>query len=257
MEYIRIEKSERIANLILARPEKRNALNQEMVTELKSALTELANDTDCRAVIIKSDGQAFCAGADLQFLQNLQNFTFDDNYHDSSHLAGLFEMMYRFPKYLITQVEGPALAGGCGLATLGDFCFSTPEATFGYTEARIGFVPAIVMIFLLRKLGDQKARELMLTADILDARKAIEAGLIYQVDSSQKIDETVRQFALKMISRNSAESVRRTKEMLVELPSMDIKTALDYAARMNATARESADCKKGIAAFLNKQKPQW
>lgn len=243
--------------IALNRPEKKNALNEVMVSELHQALKLASEDQDCRAVVIKGGNGVFCAGADLQYLQKLQDYSFDENVEDSMSLAGLFHTMYTFPKLLITQVEGPALAGGCGLATIGDFCFATPDSTFGYTEARIGFIPAIVMIFLIRKVGDQRARELMLTADIIDANKAQHYGLVYEVVEQGAVDDRVAEFIQQIISRNSAQSLRAIKEMMAEIQNMNLDDALNYAGIMNAKTRETDDCKKGIAAFLNKEKPEW
>ena len=258
MKYIQLSNPiDRCVAITLNRPEKRNALNREMVDELKAALQELSADKQCRIILIKGNREAFCAGADLQYIQDLQSFTREQNQEDSSNLAELFKLIYTHPKMIVTQVEGPALAGGCGLATVADFCFATPESSFGYTESRIGFVPAIVMIFLIRKLGDQKARELVLSGDIIDGTTAANMGLVQRICAAEEIDDNVSSFIEKMIQRNSGESIRLIKEMMAKIPELPLDAALNYAADMNAEARESADCKHGIASFLNKERPKW
>jgi methylglutaconyl-CoA hydratase len=207
--------------------------------------------------VLRSAAEVFCAGADLGYLQQLQSNTFEENYQDSSHLADLFELIYMGPKVVIAQIEGHAIAGGCGLATVCDFSFSIPEAQFAYTEVKIGFIPAIVMVFLLRKIGEGKARTLLLTGKSIDAQKAQEMGLINEVVTKEHIGEKVLALAQQLISQNSGESMRLVKQMIAAVPSMEIKHALDYASRMNAEARATKDCQTGIAAFLNKEKINW
>jgi methylglutaconyl-CoA hydratase len=154
-------------------------------------------------------------------------------------------------------VEGAAFAGGCGLATICDFCFADHNAKFAYTEVKIGFIPAIVMVFLLRMVGEKTARKILLTGDVFDAEKAMEYGIISGIIDPKIIEEEVHQFALKLCRTTSAQSIASTKEMLAKVPELSLSEAIDYAANMNASARASADCKKGISAFLNKEKLSW
>ncbi|MFN3840934.1 MAG: enoyl-CoA hydratase/isomerase family protein, partial [Cyclobacteriaceae bacterium] len=161
--------SNRIALITLNRPEKRNALNAELVKELTDCLEETGRDDRVKVIILKSAGEAFCAGADLAYLQQLKRNSLEENLSDSNNLKTLYTRIYTLTKPVIAQVQGPALAGGCGLATVCDFCFSVPEATFGYTEVKIGFIPALVMVFLIRKIGDGKARELLLSGNLISA----------------------------------------------------------------------------------------
>jgi methylglutaconyl-CoA hydratase len=251
------EVKERVGYITLNRPEKRNALSFEFVNEIKSVLSRAEADPDCKVIVLQAAGEAFCAGADLGYLQQLQQNTYEENLADSRNLAELFRMIYLSPKVVISLVNGPALAGGCGLATVCDFCFATPSSTFGYTEVKIGFVPAIVMVFLVRKFGEQKSKELLLTGDIIPAEKAFEMGLVnYLVDASA-IGDTVEKFAQKLCKTASAQSLSFVKEMLGKIQHMNLDEGLDYAAGMNANARQTADCKRGIAAFLNKEKLTW
>ena len=157
MNFIKTEQDDRVLYLILNRPEKRNALNFELVAELKDALFQASEDESVKVIIIKGAGDAFCAGADLAYIKQLQKNTFEENLKDSDHLKELFYQIYTHNKIIISQVDGFAIAGGAGLATVCDFCFATPESTFGYSEVKIGFVPAIVMVFLLRKIGETRA----------------------------------------------------------------------------------------------------
>lgn len=247
----------RIGYITLNRPEKRNALNEEMVDSIKVALSMFEKDEAVKVVVLRSGGKAFCAGADLAYLQQLQQNSFEDNLADSRNLKELFQKIYTYPKIVIAQVQGHALAGGCGLATVCDFSFAIPEAKFGYTEVKIGFIPAIVLVFLLRKIGEGKAKQLLLSGETITAGEAREMGLINWIVEESNLSASVEEFAQKLIAQNSGEAMALTKEMIGRVQDRDIADALEYAASMNAKARGSEDCQRGIAAFLNKQPIQW
>lgn len=257
MKLVSFHTQNQIGYITLNRPEKRNALNSEMVTELKEAFKQASDDDSCKVIVLKAEGAAFSAGADLAYLQQLQENSYEENYADSSHLKGLFEQIYWHDKVVIAQVEGHAIAGGCGLATVCDFVFSVPEASFGYTEVKIGFIPAIVMFFLLRKVDEKTAKELLLTGKLFSAEKALNYGLLNEVVTADDMEEHVNKFAGKLVAQCSGQSLRITKLMIAEIQSMEGKEALDYAAQMNAKARGNEDCKKGISAFLQKEKIDW
>jgi methylglutaconyl-CoA hydratase len=165
--------------------------------------------------------------------------------------------LYHFPKITIAQVEGPALAGGCGLAGLCDFCFATPNSQFGYTEVKIGFIPAIVSVFLTRKIGENLAKQLLLTGNIISAEEAFQMHLITKVIDANTIAEEVQSFSQKILKSVSGESIALTKELMASFPGNSINEQLEMAATFNAKARATADCKKGISAFLNKEKLTW
>jgi methylglutaconyl-CoA hydratase len=254
---VQYEVKDRVGYITLNRPEKRNALSYEMVSEIKLAFMNAEADKECKVIVIKGSGEAFCAGADLAYLQQLQTNTFDENLADSRHLMELFQFIYHSNKVVISQINGPALAGGCGLASVCDFSFATPESTFGYTEVKIGFVPAIVMVFLVRKVAEKNAREMLLTGDVFKADKALQYGLINYIVEPDELDDVVYKFAQKLCKQTSIQSVELIKEMLANVQSMDVNEALEYAAQTNAKARATDDCKRGIAAFLNKEKLSW
>jgi methylglutaconyl-CoA hydratase len=243
--------------LTLNRPEKRNALNPALVEALTQSLRRSIEDDATKIILLKANGSAFCAGADLEYIQQLQEFSYEENLQDSKRLANLFELIYTSPKVVVSLVNGPALAGGCGLATIADFCFATPDSIFGYTEARIGFIPALVKVFLLRKIGEGKARGILLTAEIFKAQRALDLGLIHQVVAPEEIEASAYQFCTDLIQQNSAMSMAAIKQMFAELPKATLQEGLQYATTLNAKMRESEDCKKGIQSFLNKEKPSW
>lgn len=251
------EVTDRIGYITLNRPDKRNALSYEMVDELKKVFKQAFSDSNCKVVVLKANGEAFCSGADLLSLQKLQTNSYDENLSDSKHLMELFKLIYKGPKVVISMVQGAAFAGGCGLASICDFTFATQNAKFAYTEVRIGFIPAIVMVFLIRKIGENNAKKLLLTGKVIETTEALDMGLITHFSDEELIEEEVHAFATQLCKQNSEQSMQLTKQMLAEIPEMTLDNALEYAARANAAARASADCQRGIAAFLNKEKLIW
>ncbi|MFN8277722.1 MAG: enoyl-CoA hydratase-related protein [Chitinophagales bacterium] len=257
MHFINTSVDQRIGYITLNRPEQRNALSGALVKELQTAFSEMEQDDRVKVIVLRANGPVFSAGADLAYLTQLQQNSFDENYADSSSLAHLFRSIYEHKKVVIAQVQGHAIAGGCGLATIADFTFAVPEAQFGYTEVKIGFIPALVSIFLTRKIGEGKARDLLLSGRLISAGEALNMGLITKVIETNALDVAVQQFALELCATTSALSLQLTKELLAKVNDLPLGEALDYAAKQNAHCRASADCKKGIAAFLSKEKITW
>ncbi len=257
MKLIDYSVIDRIGFITLNRPEKRNALSFELVAELKGTLDRAEQDEQVKVIVLKANGEAFCAGADLGYLQKLQNFSYEENLEDSRHLKNLFYHIYTSNKVVIAQVQGHALAGGCGLATVCDFVFAVPEAKFGYTEVKIGFIPAIVLVFLIRKIGEQKARHLLLSGELISGDALVHYGLVNRIIEKEKLEGAVIDFANKLVKNNSGQSMGITKKMIGEVQLMNLEEALEYAAEMNANVRASDDCKKGIQAFLNKEDLSW
>jgi methylglutaconyl-CoA hydratase len=248
---------DRIGFVILNRPEKRNALSPELIVGLDQALEELAQNPEVKVVILQAEGKAFCAGADLDYIQHMQHFSLEENLADSHRLKALFSKIYEFPKVVIAQIQGHALAGGCGLVTVCDFAFASPAALFGYTEVKIGFVPALVSVFLAEQIGQAKTAELLLSGELISAAKACALGLVTEVVDPEFLEKRTLEFAQKLVSENSAFSMQETKRLLRSLGQKSRNEALDRAAEANAHARGQEDCVKGIAAFLSKNKPSW
>ena len=256
-KYITLAINNRVGVITLNRPEKRNALSSELISELKTAFERYENDSQVSVIVLKANGPSFCAGADIADLQKLQNYSFEENRTDSNHLKELFLTIYTLKKVVIAQVQGHALAGGCGLVTVCDFAFSVPDAKFGFPEVRIGFIPAIVMIFLLRKVGEAKAKHLLISGNNFSAEQARETGLVYEIVGTDALESHVMDFAKRLIESNSSQAMMLTKQMLTKLHSMSLLESLAIAADMNARARETEDFKRGIQSFLNKEKPSW
>jgi methylglutaconyl-CoA hydratase len=239
----------------LNRPERRNAMNPEMQLELIAAMEDAAVSS-CRVVVFRGAGDAFCAGLDLSALQTMNDKTAADHRTDAQRIATLFRTLYELPRPTIAAVHGAAIAGGTGVATICDFTLAVPSAKFGYTEARIGFVPAIVSAFLALQIGDKRSRDLLLTGRLFDAGEAYRLGLVNEVVDADALDQRVLELA-QTLAANSPESLAATKRLLAAQNKAWLDAAITQALEANAKARETADFKEGIAAFLEKRKPVW
>ena len=244
-----------VATITLTRPEKRNAISTQMIEELLAALTEIEH-TAARAVIITGSGSAFCSGMDLDALKNLAQQSPTQNLEDSRRMAKMFRRLWSYPKPLIAAVNGAAIAGGCGIATLCDFTIAVPEAKFGYTEVRIGFIPAIVSVFLIRQIGDKRARDLLLTGRILTAEEAKQIGLVNHIVEPPKLMDAARIYAASLVE-SSPSSIERTKRLLTESAAAEVDAALANAIAENASIRSTADFREGLSSFLEKRRPIW
>lgn len=254
-------KSEIIQNrhleITITRPEKRNALNAEVISEIKSALNKFIDDKTVKSITIQSVGDIFCSGADLEMLQQISKNSHEENLQDSTRMADLFKLIYTYPKPVIAKVQGHAIAGGCGLATVCDFVVAVPEAEFSYTEVKIGFIPAIVSWFLIRKIGEGHARKLLLTGSSIKADHAEKIGLISHVIEKEKLNSFVSEFREKLAVSTSSSSLALTKSLINEIGGSSIEVGLKKATELNAFTRSTEDCKEGIAAFLEKRKPKF
>ena len=239
----------------LNRPEKRNAISHALVEELLAALDEIEK-SPAQAVILTGAGKAFCAGMDLDELKALVGRTHEENVQDSSRMARIFRRLYDFPLPTIAAVNGAAIAGGTGFATMCDFTLAVPEAKFGYTEVRIGFVPAIVSTFLLRQVGEKQARDLLLTGRIIGAEEAARMGLINEIVAQEKLMTRARELAA-LLMENSPASLRATKQLLSDHARSELDLQIEAAVRENAAIRTTADFREGVVSFLEKRKPVW
>ncbi|MFZ0360109.1 MAG: enoyl-CoA hydratase-related protein [Terriglobales bacterium] len=244
-----------LATITLNRPDKRNAVSYELIDDLIRALDEVSKSS-ARILILTGAGKAFCSGLDLDDLKALIGRTPAQNLKDSRTMVSLFRSLYEFPKPTIAAVNGAAVAGGTGLALLCDFTLAVPEAKFGYTEVRIGFVPAIVSTFLLRQVGEKIARDLLLTGRIFDAAEALKMGLINEIVPAEKLLDRARELAA-LLAENSPLSLLHTKRLLTDHARAQLDTQMETAIRENAGIRESADFREGITSFLEKRKPKW
>ncbi len=246
----------RILNITLCRPEKRNALNHLMVQELTSSLTENSKNEEIVGLVLKAKGKAFCAGADLEYLKDLQSKNFEDNLKDSQALKDLFLKLYYFPVPTVALVQGAAIAGGCGLMSVCDMVYAAEEAVFGYPEVKIGFVAALVSVFLLNLVGERQTRELLFTGKTISASEARLIGLISETTTTNDLDNRAGHF-FKQIEDCSPEAMRFTKRMISMKLHPHLEEMLEEACHFNAESRQTGDFREGISAFLEKRSPVW
>jgi methylglutaconyl-CoA hydratase len=237
--------------LTLNRPEKRNALNDELITELKAALTDAGTDESLCAIVIQGAGNDFCSGADLESIRRLANATYEDNLDDARRLMELFTQIRNTPIPVIAAVRGRALAGGAGLATACDIVLAARSARFGYPEVKLGFVPAMVMAILRRNIGEKLAFEMVTMGFEFTVERASEIGLVNHILDDSAFESEVADFA-NVYATVSRSAVVMTKRLLYRMDDLDFNEAILAGAEVNAEARMSEDCRRGIARFLKK-----
>ena len=256
MQTILTTEQDGIRTLTLNRPTHRNALTPAMQTHLIEAFGEAEASASTRVLVLTGAGEAFCSGLDLEALQAMQHKSPMELADDAHRIAEIFRCLYELSIPTIAAVNGHAIAGGTGIATLCDFTLAVPTAKFGYTEARIGFVPAIVSAYLTLQVGEKRARELLLTARLFTAEEARGYGLVTEIVAAESLRARVDALARSLIA-NSPTSLRATKQLLADQNRVWLDAALRFSLEANARARETADFREGIAAFLEKRKPAW
>lgn len=251
MSEILTEKENSILTITLNRPEKRNALNDALITVLKDALREADKDVDLKAIVIKGAGKDFCSGADLSALQKIAESNVLENLWDAENLMELFSLIRRIKIPVIAAVHGRALAGGCGLATACDIVLAAKSARFGYPEVKIGFVPAMVTAILRRNLSEKKSFELLTQGFEFSSDEAENLGLINRVFDDENFEADVKNY-VSVYEKVSRSAVVLSKKLLYQIDAMTFDAALETGAEVNAIARLTEDCRTGIAKFLNK-----
>ena len=252
---LQLEHAGEIATITLNRPEKRNAISAEMIAELLAAFGEVEASA-ARVLILTGAGKAFCSGMDLDGLKALATNSPERNDEDARRMALLCRRLWSFPKPTIAAVNGHAIAGGCGLATLCDFTIAVREAKFGYPETRIGFLPATVSVFLGRLVGEKQARDLLLTGRTFGADEALQMGLITRIVPAPELMQTVHELASSLIACSPV-SLKMTKKMLVDFAAPELDRELELAAAENVKIRSTEDFHEGISSFLEKRDPHW
>ena len=255
MNSLLVDEVDGVRRITLNRPERRNAMTPEMQEELMLAMEESV-ESDCRVMVFAGAGEAFCAGLDLSALQGMNDRSEAEYTADAKRIARLFRTLYELPKPTIAVVQGPAIAGGTGLATMCDFTLAAPGAKFGYTEVRIGFVPAVVSAFLTLQIGEKRARDLLLTARLFSADEAMRLGLVNEVMEAEKLEARCAEL-VGVMKGNSPEALLATKRLLAAQNKAWLDAALGAAFAANAEARGTYDFREGVAAFLEKRKPVW
>jgi len=265
---LKLDVHDEVATLTLNRPEKRNAISPEMMEDLQAALSAVESGA-ARVVIVTGAGKDFCAGMDLAGLKSVATAAKQSeisassgagdpspNREDARRVAAMFRRIYEFPKPLIAAVNGHAVAGGCGIAMLCDFTFAAPAAKFGFTEVRVGFMPALIAPFVLREVGEKRARDLLLSGRIFGAEEAREIGLVREIVPPERLFERALEAAGKCLAL-SPTALQYTKRLIADFSRAQLDHEIDLGIASSARIRSTEDFKEGLSAFLEKRKPKW
>ena len=255
-QTIELERDGRVGRIWLARPGLRNAFNAVMIGELREALAELRADDSVRVLVISGRGTAFCAGADLAWMKEIVRFSYAQNLRESLDLAECLHELYALPKPTIARVNGPAIGGGTGFVSACDIALASTEAQFGLSEVKIGVVPAVISPYVVRRIGESRARQYFLTGERMDARRALEIGLVNLVAEPGGLDRALEELVSSLLS-SGPEALAMAKDLLARVPAMGFDEAKRFTAEMIARLRTSAEAQEGMAAFLEKRKPKW
>ena len=246
-----------LARLTLNRPDVRNAFNEALIAELTQAFTTLADDATLRAVVLAAEGKAFCAGADLHWMQAFGRYSWNENHADATRLADMLWALYRCPVPVIARVQGDAYAGGVGLVACADIVVAVDTAGFCLSEARLGLLPATIAPYVVRAMGEQASRRYFVTAERFSAAEASRLGLVHEVVAADALDARVDEL-VAAIAANGPAAVRACKQLVKDVAGREISPALrDDTARRIADIRASAEGREGVQSFLNKTTPHW
>jgi methylglutaconyl-CoA hydratase len=257
METIIIEKEYPITTIIFNRPQKHNAFNQLFIKEFSNTLAKINNDPLTRVVIIKANGKSFCAGADLEWMQQMVNFNHEENYLDALSLAHLLQRLNTLKKPTIALVEGNVYGGGIGIVACADIVLATKNVDFCFSEVKIGLVPAIVCPFVINAIGARQARRYFLTGETFSATEAYDYGLVTEVLPQEKIENRAQAY-VDMIVNNSPSAIAQAKDLIhLTSPTIIDDATLSETSRLISSIRISAEGQEGLLAFLQKRKPNW
>jgi methylglutaconyl-CoA hydratase len=253
---VRTEKKGGVAKVIFCRPEIHNAFNDQVIDEMTFAFSKLKTDDDVRLVVLTGEGKSFCAGADLNWMRRVKDYAYEDNLDESRRLADLLYDIYSFPKPVIGRINGAAIGGGTGFVAVTDIAVAAQSAIFSFSEVKIGVVPACISPYVVKRVGEGRAREFFLTGERLTAERALNAGLLNRVVPDEMLDATITGLVDTLMS-SGPNAIAMCKELLQNVPGQTVEEFKEYTARTIAELRQSAEGQEGMDAFLNKRKPNW
>ena len=255
-QTITYSKENLVAKVTLNRPEIHNAFNEIMIQELIDVFKNISEDKAVRVVVLTGNGKSFCAGADLNWMKKVVDFSYEENLKESLELAELFHLIYSLPKPTIARVNGAAIGGGAGLVAVCDLVIASEKAKFSLSEVKLGLVPACISPYEVRRIGEKNCRELFLTGERINAQKALEFGLANQVVPHDELDKAVDEL-VKQLSNSGPNALAMCKTLLQNVPLMGFEEVKKYTAEMIASLRMSDEGQDGMNAFLQKRKPNW
>jgi methylglutaconyl-CoA hydratase len=255
-EAVRVFRDGAVAHVVLARPEVRNALNAEAIATLRRSFDELAADTSVRAIVLSGEGKSFCGGADIAWMRASLELDAEGNLEDARAMSRMFRTIDRCPKPTIAKIHGAALGGGAGLAAVCDIALAAGDAVFGFTETKLGIIPAVISPFVLAKIGRSHARALALTGERFDARRAKEIGLVHEVVHADALDAAVER-ACREVASASPAAIAAAKALFAAVEETSYDDSLELTAQAIATQRTSAEGQEGLRAFLERRPATW
>src|SRR5215210_5848003 len=255
-KHLRVGHGDAVATVTLARPDARNALNAELIGELARCMEELAEDDNVRVVVLTGEGDFFCAGADIGYMRDTANLSYEENLEDARRIAAMFGAVDRCQKPVVARVRGAATGGGVGLVAAVDVAVAEEGTVFAFTEVRLGISPATIAPFILRKIGQSWTRALFLTGERFDAPRAQAVGLVHEVAAESDLDVIVQEKVAGLLA-GGPEALAATKALLRELRDADPGEATEIMARRIADLRTGEEGQEGLGAFLEKREPSW
>jgi methylglutaconyl-CoA hydratase len=255
-ETIRIEKEGPVARVKFCRPEIHNAFNDTLIYEMTDLFTSLKEDKDLRVIVLTGEGKSFCAGADLNWMRRVKDYSFEKNLEESLSLANLFWLLYTMPLPIVGRINGAAIGGGTGFVAICDVSVAAESAKFSFSEVKIGVVPACIGPYVVKKIGEGKAREFFISGERLTAAQAHRIGLVNRYYPDDKLDEEIDKLVKTLLS-SGPNAIKMAKELVSNVPLMTQVQFTPYTAEMIAKLRKSDEGQEGMDAFLNKRKPNW
>ncbi len=255
-ETVQLKTEKNIAYVTLNRPEVHNAFNDIMIRELTQIFQKIDSDAGIRVAVLQGAGKSFCAGADLNWMKRVKDYSYVDNLKESMELAVMFDTMYSLTKPTIARVQGNAIGGGTGLVAVCDIAIAASDARFSFSEVKLGLIPACISPYVIKKCGEGKVRELFLSGERITAQKALSVGLVNAVVPPDELDSAVDNLVIQLLS-SGPEAIKKCKELIARLPTLNHDEVKKYTAEVIAHMRMSDEAQEGMNAFLEKRKPQW
>jgi len=255
-ETLTYERKDRVGRITFSRPEIHNAFNATMIEELYDLFEDICHDKGIRLAVLTGEGKSFCAGADLNWMRAVKDYSYEKNFSESLKLAEVFNMIYRCPKPVIGRINGAAIGGGTGFVAVCDIAIASSKAVFSFSEVKIGVVPACISPYVVKRVGEGKAREFFLTGERLTAQQALESGLVNRVAEPEMLDDEVDKMVNQILS-SGPDALKCCKELLPAIAEQNMQDAKVHTAKVIANLRKSDEGQEGMDAFLNKRKPNW
>ncbi|HER00359.1 MAG TPA: enoyl-CoA hydratase/isomerase family protein [candidate division Zixibacteria bacterium] len=253
---IKFKREDRIARITFCRPEIHNAFNSDMIRELIDTFNKMKDDKDVRVIVMTGEGKSYCAGADLNWMRAVKDYSYEQNLKESLELAALFRLIYEFPRPVIGRINGAAIGGGTGFVAVTDIAIAADTAIFSFSEVKIGVVPACISPYVVKRVGEGRAREFFLTGERLTAQRALDSGLVNQAVPAEELDTAVDKM-IKQILTSGPDAIGVCKSLLHNIANQNMDEAEKYTAEVIANLRKSPEGQEGMDAFLNKRKPNW